>query len=146
MNPPHLAVTRLHSISYGQVEGLCLDNTFLKWVILNCPDIPNRLNISWLLSANILSSSFFFCSNCWLIDSNGSSPDSLQGGRWHTTAHLWGVSDNNAAHSLIGWLVLAVPRGHGCPAAGAGHPLKGLCSALRGAVPAEDGSRGPQAG
>lgn len=85
-------------------------------------------------------------SHCWLIDSGGSSPDPLQGRRRHAAAHLWGVSDNNPAHALVGWLVPALPRGDSRSAAGAGHPLQRLCPSLWGDVPPEDGSGGPEAG
>lgn len=140
VNPPITSLDRQVEVSPG-----CFDDTSWKLVISNCAVVPNRLNMSrlWVL---IFSPFFLLCSNCGLADSNGSSPDALQGGRRHPAARLRGVSDNNAAHSLIGGLVLAVPGGHVRPTAGAGHPLQGLCPALRGAISAEDGSGGPQAG
>lgn len=90
--------------------------------------------------------SLFYFSHRRLVDSDSSSPDPLQGGRRHASAHLRGVSDHAAAHSLIGGLVPAVPGGRGGPASGARHLVEGLRSALWWTLPAEDGGGGPQAG
>lgn len=130
---------RIHMVFKGP------DNPFIKWVTLTCPDIPNSPHMSWLWLL-IFSLLLYFCSHRWFVDGSSSSPDSVQGWRRHTTAYLRGVSDHTAAHSLISGVVPAVPRGRGRTPSGAGHLVKGLCSALWGTVPAEDGGRGPQAG